>query len=298
MKGWVYTGLICALLLPLSAAFFPAFAESTINTNNCWAWGAGSGWLNCRPDSTNGVVVGEYVCSGWMYSPAVGWISLGDGTPTNGVQYTNNSTNDYGVNHDGKGNLSGYAWGASAGWINFGWTNAGEPNAPTVDLKNGCLGGYAWGSSMGWVSLSNSTAYVQTDSLDSGADDDGDGIPDSWEITKTGSTDLLGSGTSNYDGDLLTDYEEYVAGTCPTNPNDYLMLADILGTGTNTIRLTWNSDGSRMYKIETRSSLITGSWANAGLFSPGTGSLTACIFSNAVTPELFYRLRAMLPLSE
>ena len=48
----------------------------------------------------------------------MGWIHLGDGTPANGIRYQNNSASDYGVNHDGLGNLSGLAYGANIGWIN------------------------------------------------------------------------------------------------------------------------------------------------------------------------------------
>ena len=35
----------------------------------------------------HGAAIGEYVCSGYIYSGYVGWIHLGDGTPANGIQY-------------------------------------------------------------------------------------------------------------------------------------------------------------------------------------------------------------------
>jgi len=38
----------------------------------------------------------------------MGWISLGSGTPTNGIYYQNQSASDYGVNQDGLGNLRGF----------------------------------------------------------------------------------------------------------------------------------------------------------------------------------------------
>lgn len=54
-----------------------------------------------------------------MYGASIGWISLGDGMPTNGSQYSNLSADDFGVNVDGSGNLRGFAYGASIGWISL-----------------------------------------------------------------------------------------------------------------------------------------------------------------------------------
>ena len=66
---------------------------------------ANTGWINCAADATNGAVIGRYVCSGFFYSANCGWIGLGSGAPTNGIRYSNNSAQDFGVNHDGEGNL-------------------------------------------------------------------------------------------------------------------------------------------------------------------------------------------------
>ena len=46
----------------------------------------------------------------------IGWLDLGDGTPPNGIQYLNNSAADFGVNHDGAGNLS-RAFAELIGWM-------------------------------------------------------------------------------------------------------------------------------------------------------------------------------------
>src|SRR5262245_14960355 len=102
----------CTLAATLSAA-------TTINATNQYAYGANIGWMDWRGDVANGAVIGEYVCSGFIYAANVGWINLGDGTPANGIRYQNNSASDFGVNHDGSGNLRGYAWGANIGWLTF-----------------------------------------------------------------------------------------------------------------------------------------------------------------------------------
>src|SRR6266702_4816696 len=87
-----------------------AYAATTINDVNSYVCGANLGWMDWRANTANGAVIGEYVCSGYIYAANVGWIHLGSGAPANGIRYQNNSPSDYGVNHDGLGNLRGCAY--------------------------------------------------------------------------------------------------------------------------------------------------------------------------------------------
>ena len=80
---------------------------STIDETNKFAFGANIGWIDWRPDGSSGAVIGEFVSSGYLYAANVGWINLGSGAPADGVRYQNNSATDFGVNHDGLGNLRG-----------------------------------------------------------------------------------------------------------------------------------------------------------------------------------------------
>ena len=279
-----------------------AFGEpvSTINPSNRWAWAEGTGWFNCRTDSTNGVVVGEYVCSGHMWNEGVGWIYMGNGNPTNGIRYKNTSSNDYGVNHDGKGNLRGYAWSPSAGWIHFE-----DGGAPTVDLTTGLLSGFAWGEGLGWMSFDNLQAYLQTDGLASGEDVDGDNIPDAWERSTTGSTnlDLIGGsdGSQDSDSDGITDYYEYVGGTDPQDADEYLQLVGLSVVGGTNIQLAWASEETRTYVIEQNDDLTDpDGWTTniLGVISPDTGSNSTEVLSAAVLTQRFYRVKALVPLSD
>src|SRR6478735_6082454 len=139
-------------LLPLFAAL-SLHADTTISASNSFAYGANIGWLNWRGDVTHGAVIGEYVCSGYIWSGNVGWISLGSGTPENGVQYGNASATDFGVNltqqsiRGGvpRAQLRGFAYGANIGWINF--ESMGNPE---VSLSTGELTGFAWSANCGW----------------------------------------------------------------------------------------------------------------------------------------------------
>jgi len=121
-----------------------ATAGTTINITNKLAFGANLGWLDWRGDTNNGAVIGEYICSGYIYAANAGWINLGNGSPANGIRYQNNSASDFGLNVDSQGNLRGYAWGANIGWINFeSW------GAPKFDLWSGRFSGHAYSANCG-----------------------------------------------------------------------------------------------------------------------------------------------------
>src|SRR5436190_21958936 len=92
----------------LGAVLSSASAATTINAANRFSYGANIGWMNWRGDDANGAVIGEFVCSGFISGANVGWINLGSGSPVNGIRYQNNSGADFGVNHDGIGNLRGF----------------------------------------------------------------------------------------------------------------------------------------------------------------------------------------------
>jgi hypothetical protein len=270
-----------------------AQAASTIDAANRYAYGANIGWVDWVGDTANGAVIGEYVCSGSIYSANVGWISLGTGSPANGIRYQNLSAADFGVNHDGFGNLRGYAYGANIGWINF------ETNgAPKVNLKNGALSGSIYSANCGWISLSNSFAYVQTDSLYQGPFDV-NGLPIPWELSNFGTTGINPNADPDHDG--VSNLGEYLAGTDPNNANSDLMITTwnfAALPGGEFTTLTWSSTLSRVYYIEKTASLSAPVWLDSGLglISPD-GAATTRSFGNDPSSTRFYRVRAVLPLS-
>jgi hypothetical protein len=100
----------------------------------------------------------EHNLSGWAWSEAIGWISFNskncdangdgrsDGSPV-GCPPTGTSIANYGVNVASNGDMSGYAWSESIGWISF---NAGDvsgcpsaPCAPTLNRTTGEVSGWA-----------------------------------------------------------------------------------------------------------------------------------------------------------
>jgi hypothetical protein len=304
-RGWIEHGrpggpslplLACAVvlascLLPLGLTF----AASTISTNNSFAYGANIGWMDWRGDAgTNGVVIGEFVVSGHIYAANVGWISLGSGSPTNGIQYTNNSANDFGVNNLGDGRLRGFGYGANIGWVNF------EPTGdPRINLLTGNFSGFAYSANCGWISLSNAQAFVKTDFCVAGADTDGDGIADAWELQRAGNLTTL-TGTGDADGDGVKDVDEYRADTNPLDPSDGLRITAIAANAPgDTATLTWTSRPTRLYQVQSRTDLVAGAWATnspPGLVSPDFGLTTTRSVTDAPVSNRFYRVQAIQPL--
>ncbi len=291
------------LLALLAGASFSltSHAATTINAVNRFAYGANIGWMNWRGDGANGAVIGAYVCSGNIYAANVGWISLGDGAPANGIRYANNSAVDSGVNHDGVGNLTGYAYGANIGWLTF--TNRAADgtayDGPKVSLLTGRLSGFVWSANCGWISLSNAQAFVQTDTMDCGPDSDGDGIPDMWELQYAGNLGVL-NGAGDNDGDGFTNAEEFEADTNPLNAASYLRFTStVKPTAGSPTTLTWSSSPTRQYRLYATPNLnLPIVWAEAGLglIPPGAGATTTRNVGATADPYRFFLIEAIKPL--
>ena len=275
----------------VTASLASGQAATTINPVNKFAYGANLGWMDWRGDTVNGAVIGDYVCSGSIYSANVGWINLGNGSPPNLVRYQNTFANDFGVNHDGLGNLRGYAYGANIGWVNF--ENTG---APKVDLATGKFSGSAYSANCGWISLSNAFAYVQTDSFDPGVLAP-NGLPVPWLISNFGTTNLNASG--DVDGDGMSNVQEYLAGTNPNDANDKLVITTYSTTPGGTLAtVTWKSVPTRGYYIQQTLDLTTPVWFDSGLglIAPD-GASTTRTFADTNAPVRFYHVRAVRPLA-
>lgn len=268
-------------------------ASTTINTNNAYAYGANIGWVNAFADGTNGAVMGQFYCTGYIYSANVGWICLGNG-PVNGYSYGNISSNDWGVNNVGGGQLAGMAYGANIGWITFEQTYG----MPAVNLLNGNLTGYAYSANVGWISLSNSFVVLQTDSLSPGPVSP-NGLPVAWELENFGTTNVNANADPNGNG--FSNLQDYLAGINPNLPNDGLRITAISGNNVgSTATLTWTSVPSRLYYVEERTNLTSGAWATnvtLGVVAPDPGSTTTRSLTDTAVSNRFFRVQAIVPLS-
>lgn len=281
------------ILIVTALAGWHANATTTINATNKYSYAANFGWMDWRGDGTNGAVIGAFVCSGSVYCANVGWINLGSGAPANSIQYQNNTATDFGVNLMATGKLRGYAYGANIGWINF--ENTGDPR---IDLLTGKFDGSVFSANCGWISLSTVFAQVQTDAVLPAPDTNGDGLPDAWQLTTTG-TLADGPGVDS-DGDGTTNLEEYFAGTDPNDPDSSLAITSYTsvptGAPTTLTTLTWQSVMTRYYYIEQSLDLV--SWFDSGLGPvPPAGATTTDAFTHGHSLQRFFRVRAMNPLA-
>jgi hypothetical protein len=264
---------------------------TTIDPVNHYAYGANTGWVDSRGDTNHGAVIGQYVCSGNLYSANVGWINLGNGSPTNQIYYQNLSSNDFGVNQDGLGNLRGYAYGANIGWVNFESTGA-----PQVNLRTGVFSGSVWSANCGWISLSNAVAYVQTDTITPGTLAT-NGLPIAWLLTYF--TNINVNPNADPTGKGMTIAQDYAAGT---NPNEVGSILAITGwsfsPGGASAMLAWDSVPTRYYYIQETVGLNPANWTDngAGLISPSGGSTTTAGFSDTSASDRFYRIQPVQPL--
>lgn len=287
-------GLWAVLLLASSAGLH---ADSTIDPAHPYAYGANVGWVNARGEATNGASIGRYYCTGLLWSATCGWIKLGCGTPGNGYAYANNASGDWGVNHDGAGRLTGYAWGANIGWVTFE-QSYGQPR---VDLRTGNLNGFVWGANVGWIGLSNAQAFVRTLTLDPGPDSDHDQVPDPYEYSHTNTlTALSGLVGHDADGDGVTDLREALADTDPLNGTNWLRITSLEVAG-KTNRLAWTSRPTRLYLLEATNSLSgSGTWMDVGpgLIGPPPASPATYTVTGVTNAPRFYRVKAVVPLSD
>ncbi|NNC86850.1 MAG: hypothetical protein HKN82_00155 [Akkermansiaceae bacterium] len=290
------------ILLSLLAAPFPLAADSTIDPVDKFGYGANIGWINFRhdqPAAPEGVVVGAAFLSGFAYSANCGWINLGDGSPGDGVAYSNASGSDFGVNHDGTGILTGLAYGANIGWISFEQTHG----KPRVDLATGEFSGFAYSANCGWINLG--TGDLVTNSLAAGPDTDGDMIPDAWELEQgaaNGTPNNLGllNKPGDADGDGVSDLDEYHADSNPFDASSYLRITrlELLDTPGDNIELDWTSSDRRVYDVQKSADLVVPFADFAGKTGiPGQAVTTSTALTDPQTIHNFYRIEAKLPLA-
>ena len=270
-------------------------AETTVGDASPYAYAANAGWINLRGDAAHGFAVGLSYCTGHLWSPALGWIGVGNG-PTNGWSYTQLSAADWGVNHDGLGALSGYAYGANIGWVIFEQTYG----KPRVDLLSGAVSGWAWSPNIGWIGFSNQFAQARMTSLSAGPDSDGDGIADAWEYKRAGSLGVFKGNGADADNDGASDLAEFGADTDPANAASALAITAFERSAASN-RVEWTVQATRQYRLQRAAALGADTvWDDSGLglMAPGSSGRLSRQVPEAGVRSRFYRVKAVLPLSE
>ena len=137
--------------------------------------------------------------------------------------------------------------------------------------------------------------------LSAETDADRDGMPDAWETRFAATLAVLEAGL-DCDGDGLTDLDEYVAGSDPTNEMDRLTLD--LGSGEDGVLVSFPTveasgtgyDGLvRRYALEQRAALgATGGWTTVSGYADVAGLGQTVSYTNPAPGSCCYRARVWL----
>jgi hypothetical protein len=125
-----------------------------------------------------------------------------------------------------------------------------------------------------------------------GVDSDGDGIPDAWEQSQLYAGGIapgpdgwdlsLMTRDGDFDGDGISNWREYIAGTYATDATDYLAL-QIVGTGQAHSRLRFFAIHGKVYDLESSTDLAT--WTSAALYLRDPESTDSDDIANPPTPQ-------------
>jgi len=129
-------------------------------------------------------------------------------------------------------------------------------------------------------------------------DGNGDGLPDAWQLKYFGSVSAPGNGPNDDpDGDGISNLQEFLAGSDPTNPASYFHVTSVARTG-NDVRVIWMTGSGRTNALEWTAGGPDGSYTTngfVGLFvvTNTVGGTTNYLDIGGATnvPSRFYRLR-------
>jgi len=123
-----------------------------------------------------------------------------------------------------------------------------------------------------------------------GPDSDGDGMDDDWEMAYFGT--LARDGSGDFDGDGLTDLQEFRAGTDPANDVSILRVLTLTSLGGGSKTILWSAAPGRTYQVQFKTSVDDAQWSDL----PGLVTAAGTTASTADTPgsgdlHRFYRVR-------
>lgn len=150
---------------------------------------------------------------------------------------------------------------------------------------------YACGSAHSQPLNANQKAYAAWALWCALAEDlDRDGLADEWE-QQYGGTVLFDGGTHDYDADGVTDWDEYVQDSCPTN---HSLPFAIEGLAEEGVAVEISTSARRHYSLQGCDDLMAGVWG-ALTNQAGTGGIISLTDAGPETGLRAYRVGVSLP---
>jgi hypothetical protein len=158
--------------------------------------------------------------------------------------------------------------------------------APSVTFRNLAAGNYV--AQFGDVPYYQTPAG-QTNTLTDGGtvnfsgnytflDVNHNGISDAWEMAYFGSATTNRTQMTDTDGDGMTDYAEFIAGTNPTNAASKLVFGSVTVQSNRFVQLQWAAVPGRIYQLQTLTNTV--SWVPLTDWIQASGSLMSFTATN------------------
>jgi subtilisin family serine protease len=172
--------------------------------------------------------------------------------------------------------------------------------APSVTISNVAAGQYV--AQFGDVPYYQTPAD-QTNTLTAGGtvnftgnytflDVNQNGISDAWEMDNFGSVTTNRTPTTDTDGDGMSDYAEFIAGTNPTNATSKLVFLSITVSSNRLVQLEWAAVPGRLYQLQTSTNYAP--WTQLTAWAQATASPMTCTATNFDFGPYAHMFRALV----